>query len=233
MIAVLLVCLFLFIQIYTLGTISLNNPNSGMYNRNSDKTSSIVSINSVSPDSSTRYDLNDHRDTSHLLFHGFREIYEECNEDKSNFMVKNSATIVSEAMVYEIPALFSQHGIISSELPYRANLCLAKHTHFHTIDLQFKDINTKSEQCIAFLSTTASIPDIQHWDWRVLGKPLKIHTYSEEFLSRDGIFISIYKGKEKVSQDCTLEVMISEVPYNDIVKKSNLRGNGQVVLPKS
>jgi hypothetical protein len=169
----------------------------------------------------------------HISYEAFGIIPELCNADASS--EGSIGAELGENVVHTISAVIPA-GTIA---PYRVHLCVAKHDHFHTINLKFKGNKNAvaTSKCRAMLSCQEPLPDALHWDWRVADRPLAIHTYSPEFLTSDGVFISIYHDstgtgqvEQDQDQDCSMELLLEETLHKDVLKKSSLRGNGQVPL---
>lgn len=176
---------------------------------------------------STRTDNMNHDPYGmHTIVSAFGIIRVGCNIDFGS-APDTAGEVLREGTPHTLHAIFNG----DAEAPFIARVCIASHPHFHAISLRFMSENKGSEQCSAHISTTSSNPHNLNWDWRVMERPLTIHTYAEEFDNANGFFISI--RSTHTGQDCSMQLIIAEMLIEEVVTKSSLRGSGQVVLPSS
>lgn len=160
----------------------------------------------------------------HVLYESFGNLFGQCNSDMGSDM-QSIVTVLPEGQPHISNAVFS-----SRSGPFRAMLCLSNHDHYHTIRLRFENAQPKGskQHCTALMSTSAMLPDITHWDWRLTDRPIAIHSYSPEFKLSDSFYISIRNST--VGQNCSVELIVEETPIGDVLKKSDLLGRDALSL---
>lgn len=126
--------------------------------------------------------------------------------------------------------------------PQYMQLCLAKHTHQHRVDIKLSSFHDHDpHQCELYLSTESIRPSSHSWDWKIdphVSSPsISLFTYLPEFRKSTAIAGALFIGlhrRQKVSEgkvQCHVEFSIHKIENEALLAKTRLRG-GQILLPR-
>jgi hypothetical protein len=127
----------------------------------------------------------------------------------------------------------------TSSQPYSAQLCLAKHVHFHTVELKLSHTHedVSSNHCNLFISLREPNPSRQRFDFKAdkhsTTNSITLHTYMDDFVQSNSntLYISIHAHSER-NVECEFGVRVSPVSVDELIKISPLLRGGVVPMER-